>query len=156
MPAKPIHTRCSALPFVLCTLFLLFPACGHTTFVSSVPSYPVHLELNIYAEYPHFVPSGGIQYLTFTHQRYPTDAVGYAGLLVYTAFDEQYHACDLCCPKCLQRDKPVEPDGLFARCPVCGEEYDISYGYGTPTKGISKERLRPYTTSFANGKLIVY
>jgi len=129
---------------------------SYTTFVSSVPSYPVHMELNILAEYPNFVPSGGIQALTFTERRYATEAIGYAGLLVYTAFDEQYHACDLCCPHCLKRDKPVEVDGMFAHCPTCGEDYDISYGYATPSRGISKERLRPYYTSYSGGKLLVY
>lgn len=138
-------------------LFLcLLWSCGETTFVSSVPSYPVHMEINILAEYPNFVPTGGIQALTFTSPRYPTERVGYAGLLIYTAFDEHYHACDLCCPKCLLQNRPIEVDGMFARCPNCGEEYDLSYGYGTPTRGISRERLRPYTANYANGKLIVY
>ncbi|MBQ9340294.1 MAG: hypothetical protein IJS13_08195 [Paludibacteraceae bacterium] len=137
-------------------LCLLVSSCEGTTFVSSVPSYPVHFEINILAEYPHFVPSGGIDHLVFTSQRYYTDAVGYAGLLVYTAFDEQYHACDLCCPKCLKRYIPIEPDGMYAHCPTCGEDYDLSYGLGNPTKGISKEMLRPYHCSYANGKLLIY
>ena len=84
------------------------------------------------------------------------DAVGYGGLLVYTTMDERYMACDLCCPKCLKRDVPVEADGMFAHCPICGEDYDLSYGYGIPTKGIGKERLRPYNASYANGKLLIY
>lgn len=147
------YRRIAALLLLICGLW----ACqGTTTFVSSVPSYPVHLELNILAEYPNFVPAGDIKALSFTSQRYPTEAVGYAGILVYTAFDEHYHACDLCCPKCLKRDVPIEVDGMFAHCPECGEDYDISYGYGTPSKGISTERLRPYTANYSNGKLIIF
>lgn len=140
-------------------LTMLLIGCDNTTFMSSVPSYPVRMEINILAEYPNFVPAGDIKVLTFTSPRYPTEAVGYGGLLIYTAMDNQYHACDLCCPHCLKRNAPVEWDGgFYMKCPICGEEYDISFGYATPTKGIIKERLRPYNTSYnsTNGKLTVY
>lgn len=137
-------------------LVLLLLGCENTTFVSSVPSYPVGMELNILGEFPHFTPSGGIDCMSFTTPRFPTEAVGYAGILVYTAFDNQYHACDLCCPHCVKRNAPVEWDGgFYMHCPTCGEDYDISYGLGTPTRGISNERLRPYhaTYNYSNGKL---
>lgn len=138
-------------------LIMLMWGCENTTFVSSVPYYPVRLELNILAEYPNFVAAGGIQVLEFTSPRYPTESLGYAGIMVYTAFDNRYHACDMCCPNCLKRSEPVHWDnGFYAHCPTCGEDYDISYGYGTPTKGIAKEQLRPYKTAYNNGKLSIY
>lgn len=131
--------------------------CENTTFVSSVPYYPVRLELNILAEYPNFVASGGVQAMEFTTPRYPTESLGYAGILVFTTFDNQYGACDMCCPHCLKQHQPVHWDGgMYAHCPICGEDYDISFGYCTPTKGIAGERLRPYRTVYTNGKLSVY
>lgn len=137
-------------------LAVLLWACHDTTFVSAVPSRYVHLELNIAAEYPHFRPTGAFQAYTFTETRYPTDAIGYAGVVVWTAMDEHYYAADLCCPHCLRQNQPVEIDGIFARCPVCGEEYDLSWGYCVPTKHISKEALRRYHTSYSGDRLLIY
>lgn len=138
--------------FVLC---LLFPACKDTTFKSSVPNYPVYLQLNILAEYPHFLNAPADKYLIFKHQRYPTDALGYAGLLVQRDMDGRFRAYDLACPHCLNRERTIEPDGLFAVCPICGEAYDLSYGLAIPTKGKSKEALRQYTAHYYNGYLTI-
>ena len=137
-------------------LAIVMMGCENTTFMSSVPSYPVQMVINILGEYPNFVAEGSINVLTFTSPRYHTEAVGYAGLLIYTAFDSQYHACDLCCPHCVKRSAPVEWDGgFYAHCPTCGEDYDLSYGLGIPTRGISKGRLRPYAAFYSNGRLTI-
>lgn len=129
---------------------ILFSGCdSNTTFQSSVPTYPVQFDLNILAEYPHFVPANGYQTMTITKQRYPQDYLGYAGLLLWTA-NNQYYAADLCCPNCVHKGGAVEVDGIFARCPVCGEEYDLSAGLGVPTKGISHELLRQYSATYDN------
>lgn len=146
-----------ALKTVLCSLIILsFAACdSNTTFRSSVPTYPVQFEINILAEYPHFVTGNGFQTLTFTQQRYYQDALGYAGLLVWVGMDEQYHAADLCCPHCVNTRTAVEVDGFYAKCPNCGEEYDLSFGIANPTKGISKEMLRKYSTAFNGTKLTI-
>lgn len=118
---------------------------------------PVYMEINILAEYPHFVPTNTGAYLTFTQRRYSTEAVGYGGLLLYIGLDSQYHAFDMACPACLNPKKPIQPDGIYAVCPLCYEHYDISYGVGSPTKGIAREPLRHYSTSYnpQTGKLIV-
>lgn len=128
---------------------------ANTTFRSSVPTYPVQFEINILAEYPGFVIGNGFQTLTFTKQRYYQDAIGYAGLLVWIGMDDQYHAADLCCPHCVNTRTAVEVDGFYAKCPVCGEEYDLSFGIANPTKGISKEMLRKYSTAFNGTKLMI-
>lgn len=139
--------------FVL--LSLLLWSCENTTMVSSVPSYPVRLEVKITAEHPEFRPDGTFRALTFTERRFPTEALGYAGILVCTTCDEHYCAYDLCCPVCLNPSKPLQMDGWYAKCPTCGEEYDMSYGYATPTKNISKERLRPYHVGVAYDQIII-
>lgn len=138
---------------------MLLTACDeNTTYRSSVPAFPVRMELNILGEYPHFIPENPLQYLTFTKPRYEgVEYVGYAGLLVYTGLDRNYHAFDLACPHCLNRQQVLQPDGMYAICPVCEEQYDISYGLAVPTKGISNEALRKYTTRYDNttGKLYI-
>jgi len=135
---------------------LLMWACESNSIVNPVPNYPVSMELNILGEYPNFTYSNIGAYLTFTSPRYPTERVGYAGLLLFVNFNEAYSAFDLCCPHCLDRNTPLLVDGIFARCPNCGEEYDLSYGLGSPTKGIAENFLKTYKTSYYNGKLIIY
>jgi hypothetical protein len=46
-------------------------------------------------------------------------------------------------------------DGMYARCPECGEEYELGSGYALPKNGISKEALRKLTIVNSNGKLTV-
>jgi hypothetical protein len=41
-------------------------------------------------------------------------------------------------------------DGLYAICPLCEEEFDLSYGYAIPTKGKTKEAMKKYNTSYRN------
>lgn len=122
---------------------------------SSINGYPVNLDINIAAEYPHFVPDNIMQYMTFTSGRLLSDRVGYGGILVITGLDAKYHAFDLSCPVECRRDIRVEVDGLFAVCPMCGEKYDIFYGIGNPTQGIAHETLRRYTCLYTNGILHV-
>ncbi|MCM1035333.1 MAG: hypothetical protein NC038_07060 [Paludibacter sp.] len=133
----------------------LLYACNDTTFRSSVPSYPVHLQRNLLAEYPHFLNASADQYLIFKEQRYPTDALGYAGILVQRDMDARFRAYDLACPHCLNREQTIIPDGIFAVCPICQEAYDLSYGLGIPTKGKSKEALRQYNAQYNNGYLTI-
>lgn len=141
--------------YIICVVLLLLSSCRDTTFFSSVPSYPVQFELNIWAEYPHFVPDNGFQALTFTQRRYDVDYLGFAGLLIWVDMNAEYKAADLCCTHCLTRDAAVRVDGFYAVCDKCGEQYDISYGIGNPTKGISNEMLRHYKVLYGNGKLRV-
>lgn len=120
-----------------------------------VPSYPVVFDMNIFSQYPHFVPGNGFQTMTFTQKRYERDLIGYAGLLVWVDMEGKYNACDLCCPHCLDRNKPVYTDGIYAVCPECGEEYDLSYGLAVPQHGISRQALRRFSTSYRNGVLVI-
>ena len=134
------------------TLIIVLASCENN-YYSSIPSYPVNLELNILGEYPHFVPDNIMQSLTFTTPRLMTDRLGYGGILVLTGLDAQYHAFDLACPVECRRDIRVEIDGMFAVCPQCGEKYEVFYGIGNATQGISKEPLRRYNCIVSNGIL---
>ena len=130
---------------------MLFPSCEKQT--NPVPSYPVYLDLNIPAVYPHFVPDNGFQTLSFTQKTYEYELLGYAGVLVWVGMDGHYYASDLCCSYCLDRQHPVIPDGIFAVCPTCGEEYDLSYGLANPMKGLARQPLRRFGTRFTGTTL---
>lgn len=128
--------------------------CGCEKYRNDVPSYPVYIDLDILGEFPHFVPDNGFRTMTFTERRFETEAIGYAGVLVWVDMQGRYNAADLCCPVCLER-KPVEVDGIFSRCPRCGEEFDLSYGLATPMHGISRYPLRKFNVSYQGAHLII-
>lgn len=138
-------------------LCILLCDCENTTFTSSIPTMPVHYEINILGEKNYFVVDNGFQTMVIKERRYHTDAIGYAGLVVWVDYNSTYKAADLCCPKCLNKQYPVEVDGIFAICPICGELYDLSNGYATPTKGISNEALRKYQAIYdpSKGRLLI-
>lgn len=149
-------------------LFLLaFCACDtHTTYRSSVPSYPVNIRINTYeGTYVHFKPEYPYTYMIvdkdgyhFNGQTMPrkeTDRFGYAGVVVYIDGFGSYSAYDMACPHCVKQDEPVEVDGMLATCPLCGEEYDLGTGYATPQKGISNEALRRYYLIVSNGVITI-
>lgn len=156
------------LRYIVC-LGVLFSlaGCEGTTFRSSVPNRPVQLSINTAAGmYVHFVRENIGAYVVvdptgyhFNGQTLPltgTDYYGYAGVVICVDNNQEYSAFDLCCPHCIKQTKPCEIDGIFAVCPVCGEVYDLSFGYGTPMKGISKEALRKYMTLYSYPRLTVH
>lgn len=134
-----------------CILFWLFTGCKDN-YISSIPNYPVYLELNLTASYPTF-KDNPYQYLTFTKARFDYEAVGFGGILVFCGLGNQsshfeYFAFDMACPHEAQADVKVKPnDQGQATCEKCGTVYDISFGIGNPIKGPSKEALKPYKTS---------
>jgi len=142
-------------------------SCEDTTFKSSVPTRPVQLTINTSAGmYVHFVRENIGAYVVvdptgyhFNGQTLPltsNDYYGFAGVVIYVNNDRNYCAFDLCCPHCLSQVQPCQIDGCYAVCPICGEQYDLSFGYATPSKGVSKEALRKYTTSYAAPKLTIH
>jgi nitrite reductase/ring-hydroxylating ferredoxin subunit len=128
-------------------IILVFAACDDNARSGNpVPYAPVQYTINITTEYPNFKKENGFAVLpAITKPRYDYEYVGYGGLLVWVGMDNEYHAADLCCPNCLKPAKPITADGIFAICPTCGEQYDISYGYNLPTKGKSQYPLKTYS-----------
>ena len=66
-------------------LALQFVSCDDT-YKSSIPDFPVSLELNLTTTYPTFKNSYN-KYLIFDKKINVTDYIGYGGILVYTGFD---------------------------------------------------------------------
>jgi nitrite reductase/ring-hydroxylating ferredoxin subunit len=131
---------------LLCSLL----GCENFNNQNPVPYVPVNYTLKITEEHPHFMIDNGYQTMTITRTKFEREYLGYAGLLIWIGMDGNYHAADMCCPNCVNKTKPVEVDGLYAVCPICGEAFDLSYGYAFPTKGITKYPLRQYQAIYNN------
>ncbi len=149
-------------------LAVVLSGCDRANWQSSVPDFPIRLEINTnVGMYVNFVPenittyliadAGGIHLNGITQPLTVLDAYGYAGTVVYIDGVHPYGAYDLCCPHCVLRDKPCTVDGMYAICPVCGEEYDIYLGNGVPMHGISQEPLKEYKAVYnmSTGKVFV-
>lgn len=146
-------------------LVLLMTGCDDTTYVSSVPSATVYIDINTLSDwqYVHFRPENmectyidreGYHYLTYSHALKENEQyrIGYKGVLI-VADGTKFTAYDLCCPYCITRNKAVavEPSGVFATCPQCGEQYDCSCGVGNPITGIGRESLKRYQLTYTSG-----
>ncbi|MBR1426538.1 MAG: hypothetical protein IJ609_01905 [Paludibacteraceae bacterium] len=151
---------------LLLTILPVLSACQGTVWQSSVPSYPVQLKIDTrLGQYVHFVPSNIYSYITVdkngyhfgthTMPRTPLDYYGYGGVVVFIDGNGLYSSFDLTCPHCLNPTQPLDINGIFAICPICGEQYDLSFGYATPTQGICREPLRKYTTIYSNDVITV-
>lgn len=122
---------------------------------SSIPNYPVSLELNLTSTYPTFRNSVN-QSLIFKTKVKATDYIGYGGILVYTGFDGEYYAFDMSCPYEVKRTVRVYPNDIGqAVCEGCGSIFDISYGIGNPTSGPAKEVLKRYKTTLSGDRLYI-
>ena len=139
-------------------------------YVSSIPSYPVGLQLNLTSTYSTFKNSTN-QFLLFEKRINVNDMIGYGGILVCTgvSLDDSgntiYYAFDMACPYEVKRDVRVYPvkDGLGqVKCEKCGSVYNIGYGSGYPepnsgpAAGPDVKILRRYNTSLSNDDLYIY
>lgn len=127
-------------------------ACDDNSYRESpVPYAPVQYTIHITTEHPNFMKDNGFQTLSpITERRFDNDFIGYAGLLVWVDGFNNYRAADLCCPNCLNRNKPIKIDGMFAVCPTCGEQFDLVSGFGTPQTGVTGYSLKPYHVRESN------
>lgn len=123
-------------------------------YISSIPDFPVYLELNLTTTYPVFRNSYD-KSLTFIKPITVVDRVGFGGILVCTGFDGEYYAFDMSCPYEAKQNIRVYPNELGqAVCESCGSVFDIGYGVGNPSSGKAKEVLKRYKTSL-NGDILL-
>ena len=141
--------------YLLCFLLPLFLVSCNDNVISSIPDYPVYLDLSLTTTYPTFRNSFN-QYLVFKKAVLVTDRIGYGGILVYSGFDGNYYAFDLSCPYEAKQNILVVPNGIGqAICQGCGSVFDISYGIGNPISGKAKQALKRYKTSLSGDVLYV-
>lgn len=139
---------------ILLLAAISFASC-ESNYVSSIPDYPVYMELNLASTYPNFRDNPN-QYLVFKQPVNANERVGYGGLLIYCNFEGGYNAFDLACPYEVDHTIKVVPNDVGrAICPECGSNYDISYGIGNPTEGPAKETLRRYKANLQGDILYI-
>lgn len=133
---------------------------------NNVPSYPVHAVIDTRTgAFVHFQSTALNSYVLITRDGYflngvfaqatsAMDAWGYGGLLCFVSING-YDAYDLACPYCakLGRRQPCDIDGMFAICPHCGEQYDLTSGTAAPQKGLAREPMKRLNIQNADGKL---
>lgn len=134
-------------------ILLLVAFAGCEGYVSSIPDRDVYFKRNINTE--NLSPFGA--YLYIVAPEYAVDRIGFGGLLIYHAQDNVFYAVDLACPKEVNPKVRIgiPNDAGMCKCDSCGEVYDMTFGQGSPTKGISKEPLRHYTVSFDENDFIL-
>ena len=143
----------------------LFLAGCDDTYISSIPDYPVYLELNLVTTYPIFRNSIN-KSMIFLKPITAIERIGYGGVIVYSGFDGAYYAFDMSCPYEHLSTVRVYPNELGqAVCERCGTVYDIGYGVGNPSKRIrpnlpdttalAKEVLKRYRTALAGDVLYI-
>lgn len=81
---------------------------------------------------------------------------GYGGIIVFrdlTDNSNPFTAYDASCTfEVSTTCRVVDPDvSGVAKCPCCKSEFILFSGSGSPTKGIAKEPLKQYRTSFSGG-----
>ena len=134
---------------------------------SSIPDFPVYLQLNLTAEFSTFKNSSG-QFLVFEKPRTANERVGFGGIILCSGIslddsgNSQYFAFDMACPYEAKTSIKVHPDstGLpYVICEKCGSVFDVGLGYGNPLSGpakdISKEFLKHYRTTIYGDRLTV-
>lgn len=144
---------------VLLLLFVcLWTGCGEKEELR-IPLRQVYLELHLDAE--------DMELKNVNHSKVYTrrvnefDRIGFGGIIVYhSPFDTgygSYVAYDRSCPHEAESSTVVaveEQGDLYAVCPKCKSEYELTTGY--PTKGsVSKYRLQQYRVQGTGSKLIV-
>ena len=144
------------IKYIGIVLFINLPfASCNDNYYSSIPDFPVSLELNLTSTYPTFRNSIN-QSLTFTKPITVMDRIGFGGILVYTGFDGEYYAFDMSCPYEAKQNILVHPNGLGqAVCEGCGSVFDIGYGIGNPSSGKAKETLKRYKTNLSGDVLYI-
>jgi nitrite reductase/ring-hydroxylating ferredoxin subunit len=139
---------------IISVLALLFVNCNDNV-ISSIPDFPVYLELNLTTTYPTFKNSY-LKFLLFKQGVFVTDRIGYGGILVYTGFDGSYYAFDMACPYEAKQNIRVYPNNAGqAVCEGCGSVFDIGYGIGAPSKGLAKEALKRYKATLSGDVLLI-
>lgn len=132
---------------ILFGLFL-FISCEDFNQNSSIPYAYVYLELKLNIEAVNLKGIG--QTATFPYEKGKSN-LGYGGILVVHALDDNYHAFDMACPHEKQRTTQVQvvDGGMHAVCTSCQSKFIIDYGSGALVEGVATEGLKRYQVDVA-------
>lgn len=146
----------SLLKYIALVIFTSLPIVGcNDNVISSIPDFPVYLELNLTSTYPTFRNSFN-KFLTFEKPVFVTDRIGYGGILVYTDLNGEYCAFDLSCPYEAKPTIRVVPNNIGqAVCEGCGSVFDLTSGIGNPISGKAKEVLKRYKATLSGDILYI-
>ena len=151
---SPQRGRGLNLLSVICTLLSVLYSCdSNINQISPIPDAPVSYTLNILRDAPQLMTPGNSVAITEPNKQ--GQYIGYGGLLICYGLDDKDYAFDLCCPHEHKRDVKVEANMIFAECPECGSVFDIGFGSGFCSKGVSEYPLKRYTVTRNGDYLIV-
>lgn len=135
-----------------------------TSYVSSIPSLPVNIKLDLNGKYANMRNPN--QFLLYDKRIEDADRIGFGGVIIYASanYDEYsrviHYAYDMACPVEISTTARVFPivTGFIgqAKCEKCGSVYDLSQGFGNPISGPSKEILRRYRVQQSQNFLYIY
>ena len=141
-------------------LAFIFAGCNDNV-ISSIPDFPVYLEINL-ATGPYnttlrnTINESCIFIKGITKGMPVTNYTGFGGILVYTGFDRNYYAFDMACPYEAKQNIRVYPNDIGqAVCEGCGSVFDIGYGIGNPSSGKAKETLKRYKVTLSGDILYI-
>ena len=149
---------------ILSLLVVLISGSCDENYVSSIPSMPVSLKLDLSGKYNTFRNSSNV-FLLFETPVYAADRVGFGGILVYSgvSLDDNansvYYAFDMACTHEAKQDAkvyPIEGELGKVKCSKCGSVFDVSLGFGSPVSGPAKEILRKYKVTVDPNQTSLY
>jgi hypothetical protein len=144
--------------FIICSLLLLSHFSCTDEYDNPIPSFPVYLNLDLTFEDKELkaIPSCKA-YTDRDINPALGERTGFGGVLVIHTVLGEYKAFDRACPYEVQAGVTVEVDDavLYAVCPRCGSKYEIGFGTGSRSEGVTTHGLRPYGTALSGSKLIV-
>ena len=144
------------LKYIALVVLICLPLVGcNDNVISSIPDFPVYLELNLTSSYPTFRNSYN-KFLIFEKGVFVTDRIGYGGILVYTDLNGEYCAFDLSCPYEAKTNVRIVPNNTGqAVCEGCGSVFDLTSGIGNPISGKTKEMLKRYKATLSGDVLYI-
>ncbi|MDR1557487.1 MAG: (2Fe-2S)-binding protein [Tannerellaceae bacterium] len=143
-----------------CLLLFLLSSCSKA-YVSSIPDYPVYLELDLVFEDKDLIPVPAYKIYTPGNINQDVERTGFGGILVYHGLNsagmDAFYAFDAACPYEASRTTTVSvsDDHLYAVCPQCGSRYELLNGIGNPVEGPGREQLKAYHVSRNGNKIYV-
>jgi nitrite reductase/ring-hydroxylating ferredoxin subunit len=122
-----------------------------------IPNYPAHLDLDLTFEDKALRDVPSSKAYTLKNINTNTERIGFGGILVVHAVDDQFYAFDMACPHEANRSTLIEADAntLSAVCPKCGTKYDIGFGGSGAPNGVGKNYLKKYTVIYNYPHVIV-